>query len=531
MKRKLLSSMTALIALLASSCSSELVLDGYPGNETGSEEWVDVSFAISPESAQAVTRATRAGEDEAQKPKGPGFKQTVGRGSKIDMLVYAVYEKDSVENEETHLKEVSYTLLTQYGQGIIKANPNTNIPDGFPETAGNGQTIVYDPFGINDSGTDKNETNSNSYKITLRLMRGKEYSIAFWAQSSQTDAYNTSNLEKVTVSYAGAVNNDELRDAFCKVENFTLGADGSSREVILTRPFAQINVATTGADYYNIATNVNPNRWVAYSEIKLGGVAQSMNVVTDQIDGSTDNLTDVTFKRNIIPAYMYYKGEDDKDGNVKDVGTFLKERRETTKKDENFKSTIIDNEEFLYVKLNPKAAGETGITFEDYTEKYPTIGEDGKYLTETFKYLSMCYVLVPAGELTKKPDYDAPNANEDQDYKDPYTSSTLSSLEVKFAEQATGYEAFPPVKLTQVPVHRNWRTNILGGLYNKDVPTDEDPDDPNSVFKLPVIMVDKDVTFDGEYNNPDANDENWTQNPDQSDEGNTGDEEGEEENE
>ena len=520
MKRKLLiRCMMAAAALLTVSCTSDdLALEGGSPNKASGEE-VEVTFSVSTETAQAVTRATRA--DETKK-KGPGFMQTVGRGSKVDMLIYAVYEKDGD----------NYVLLKQYGDGKIPSELEDST--AFEDKASHeGQTIVYNPFGMTDIVDGEN--NSKSHNITLRLMRGKEYCIAFWAQSSRTSAYITSNLEKVQVKYDEAKNNDELRDAFCKVENFTLGADGSSRTVVLTRPLAQINVGTTGADYKRILESRTPNRFVAYSEITLSGVAQYMNVVTDEIivteknaDGEEKDLTTTaTFTRSVIPAYM--------NG---DLDAFKKAITGTDNDAETDAAAETDNtkEEYLYIDLN----GDGKIS--GYVTEYPTVDATTKQAnTETFKYLSMCYVLVPA-TATSKPNYNATDENtknadevdnaddedKEDDVIDPYTSSTLKSVEIKFAETEAGTIGFPPVKLTWVPVHRNWRTNILGGLYDKKIPND-DEEDPNSVFKLPCILVDKDVTYDGDYHNYPNGD--WTENPDQSSKGNAEEGEGDDEEE
>ena len=87
----------------------------------------------------------------------------------------------------------------------------------------------------------------------------------------------------------------------------------------------------------------------------------------------------------------------------------------------------------------------------------------------------------------------------------------------------------PRISLTNVPVHRNWRTNILGGLAWIKDPTDPDPDpedpdeptppdgpdDPTSVFKFTNILVSEDPLFFGDYNTEDrGNNNTWFQNPD-----------------
>lgn len=489
MKRKLFWCMTALTALVVTSCSSELALEGVPNNGVDGEE-VEVTFSVSAMNSHAVMRA------DNDQLKGPGFWQrSVGKGRNIDMLIYAVYEKEGDE----------YTLLTQYG---------SEIPSVFSDSKaltmkdGNGENYKHEGQTILDVSQTLQKGESET--ITLRLMRNKQYHIAFWAQSSETTAFNTDDLEKVQVIYKDAseevqatkdsLNNDELRDAFCKVESFTVSAEAPTRDVILTRPMAQINMGTTGADYNFVMKE--KLRTFTQSRIRLYGVAQYLNVVTDEVDDS--QLKDsVDFGFNVIPAYINRKANKE--------------------------------EEFLVVDLD-----NDGITDGDndiYREKYPTLDEDGSFLTETFKYLSMCYVLVPASVK----EGDIPKDQQE------YTSSVLKGIKVWLAQTKIGEnnvlygmeaeydnarvaDPYKSIDLQFVPVHRNWRTNILCGLY-KGIPDENDPkdpndpddpngpddpsdddDDPTSIYKTPYVLVHLDADYYGEWSNPNAGaEDDWKQ--------------------
>lgn len=500
MKRKLLiRCMMAAAALLTASCTSDdLVLEGGSLNGVNDEE-VEVTFSVSAESVQASTRAD--GGETIDGIGGPGrWQNYIGKGKEIDLLIYAVYEE--VKDADGNVK---YNLLEQYGQGYMKYAEGTTTPiTEFPANLGKiedhkGQTIynVGDVFKKDAKG---------SVELTLRMMRNRTYHIAFWAQNSQTDAYDTHDLQEVKVNYktvneadeeVDPKNNDELRDAFCKVEILSITENSGSRSVVLTRPFAQINVGTTGADYKRV---IEKGRTVTHSKIELKGVAQYFNVVEDNVIVDEDHhpLTTVTFDFNKIPAYIKLESiptpapeKTYEDGYVKD-------------------DKLQKGEEFLKINLDHNNAD-----LKPYKTTYPTIEINNNtrtFLTETFKYLSMCYILVPS-DKTVIPDYTKKDGNTTTD---PYTSSTLKSVTLEIAETQTNGEANKAnsrqsIKgLQNVPVHRNWRTNILCGLHDKNPGDLGQDDDPTSIWGATAISVTIDSYFNGEYNTTDEGD-TWNQ--------------------
>ncbi len=86
--------------------------------------------------------------------------------------------------------------------------------------------------------------------LSLRLVAGKTYEIIFWAQNPSCPDYTFSPSDKtITVKYdnAPAANaTGNTRDAFSASRSFTVTASGQAinETIILTRPFAQINVGT-----------------------------------------------------------------------------------------------------------------------------------------------------------------------------------------------------------------------------------------------------------------------------------------------
>ena len=82
--------------------------------------------------------------------------------------------------------------------------------------------------------------------VKLRLVRGENYDVVFWAQAPNAPYTLDKTAGTLTVATEGQAN-DELRDAFYGVWTGTPVA--TPQDVTLTRPFAQINVLTTADDW------------------------------------------------------------------------------------------------------------------------------------------------------------------------------------------------------------------------------------------------------------------------------------------
>ena len=156
---------------------------------------------------------------------------------------------------------------------------------------------VYDGNGALLGTMDKTETVTFPYSLSLPLAKGQDYTILFWAQDSDCQAYNTDNLKNVVVDYTtNATNNDETRDAFYAAVNVHVTGGPQKVEVVLNRPFAQVNVAVPQAEWQRaIDAGVN--------------VSQSSVVFTQEvakkIDLSTGNVSEyasVQYTAEAIPT-------------------------------------------------------------------------------------------------------------------------------------------------------------------------------------------------------------------------------------
>ena len=389
-----------------------------------------VTFIIQQESQAGGTRA-----DEKQ----PAPTGTIGRATKVDVLIYAVYEKQG---------DGPYMITKN--KDLIKGS---TVNDFDVET---GQNAI--DYANHESPT----------KITLLLEGNKTYKVAFWAQNKDSKAFDTRNLEKVEVKYektegnkkVNFLNNDELRDAFCAVSD-DITDDGRTHTITLRRPLAQINVGTAGWDYEGAAI-LRPSA-VGYtkSKITLKGVARYYNVLEgktleqNELTNDEQATTDVTFDYGTIPAFMNITQE------------------QWDKKSEKYKPFKPEEgkEEFLIVDLD----GKDGIigykNYEDYLNAKKSMLSAGKDFsindetlnTETFKYLSMCYVLVPEAFVS-------PAVGNTQNTSENVTSGAVLS-EVEFTTKGdeivnedgtTANEIMKSFNIKNVPVQKNWRTNILG---------------------------------------------------------------------
>lgn len=399
-------------ALLLAAACMETGLEGpRPEQEAGI-----VSVRLQIQNQGILTKADGAASDTPL--------PHISDGTKANQLILAVYSSDSEKG--------TYTPSNHKGKVTVQ-----NVEDDAYTSAweDNQMTLTF-----KNSGAFTGEENGLTLKI--RVEGGKYYKLVCWAQNSECKAFNTEKLTQVYVDYSKVKNNDELCDAFCKASE-PFNSEAKSLTVVLRRPFAQINVGTAGWDYEGAAI-LKPGP-VTYTEsaITLFGVAQCYDVLngTAVVNKEIENqkLMDVTFDYATIPAFYNIPPEDNG----------------------KFNYSPYDNEEYLRI-----LDGKPYVGWDDYKswsikEQNGTLeGSDADpFDTETFKYLSMCYVLVPETSSNNGATLDvsfmirginndnSDNTTDDGD-GDGYTYFMGKTGEV--------------FTLKNVPVQKNWRTNIVG---------------------------------------------------------------------
>ena len=424
---------TVVAALLTTACERELWNEAWADDS----DYVAVTFTIQPEDGSPLTRAEA--EDDPAKPAGNvNYKERhISDGTKADVLVYAVYDEDGV-------------LLPEFGQ-VNRGEASCLLPDGTK--LGEGQTLV--------------DVATFPVKITLNVKRDKTYKFAFWAQNSTCKAYDVHDLTKVQIHYteiessdvnasnpnaSTTPNNDEMRDAFCKVEELKITSKALNNRVIyLYRPLAQINVGTTGYDYETVVQDEAMN--YAYTRIQIASAPRYLNVVEDKIDidKTQDNYSVLEYGWALMPAYTnaeWAEANPEQEWSTTDAEMFNEIKAGNAISSGNLQKTYAW-EEFLKVKLyDDSEESEEYMPLDGKYRKYAGLKDNNK-LTETFKYLSMCYVLAPNNT--------------------PSEQNTFDRVRVWIAKDKDGLDEKPIVDITQVPATRNWRTNIVGNVLTTDV--------------------------------------------------------------
>ena len=177
-------------------------------------------------------------------------------------------------SDGTGAKKLVYAVYNAEGE-LIETIANADV---------NGQIVDNSAF---DNGLTEN--------VTITLAKGQQYTVAFWAQDPNCTAYTTTDLKNVMVNYVG-LNNDETRDAFFKAETFTVTGN-TAIDVVLKRPFAQINVGVYKTDW---EAAVKSGIEIKESSVVIKNAATSINLLTGEVGAETTDVK-VSYSSEAIP--------------------------------------------------------------------------------------------------------------------------------------------------------------------------------------------------------------------------------------
>ena len=188
-------------------------------------------------------------------------------------------------------------VLIETDQELSTISFKVNTPELSTRAYSDGSTVtrlqyaVYDANGkILPALTETDEYINGVAYVELQLVTGNKYSVIFWAAAPNAPYAVDFEEKTMTVNYNNALCNDEKRDAFFAYKEFTV--DGSqTEELILKRPFAQLNIGT--ADY----TLAEKAGYVpTTSTVTVKNAFSTLDLATGTVSGETE----VTFKENDI---------------------------------------------------------------------------------------------------------------------------------------------------------------------------------------------------------------------------------------
>ena len=330
--KKILFYATAMASmLLAFACQKETISPAAQGGDV-----VTATFTIQTPGVPGTKAVTSADQ------------LSVGDGRAADNLVFAVYDENG--DELVDLRQ---------GDWVNKIGDNQNV-------------IKFD-----NSETPKTT-------ITVKLVRGKEYSFVCWAQNEAATCYDFKDMKNIGISYAdyNAANND-LRDAFyAYAKTNGVVTENFSQTITLARPFAQVNVGTTD-----------------FVEAKKAGL-------------EIDNLYSTVTVKNAATSLETFTGK----ASAPVAATF-------------------------------EYAHAVAPEFDLVINKNKVVNDPKVAIADKYGWLAMNYVLVADGS-------------------DNGLSSALAEVSFELREGAGTVLASYDVP--NVPVQRNYRTNIVGGLLTAE---------------------------------------------------------------
>ena len=199
----------------------------------------------------------------------------------------------SCSNDELDVVQSGNEAQVSFSLGLEGGIATRAISDGL--TANRLVYAVFDEEGNRITTIAKVDKDAN-FPTTenITLAKGQTYKVAFWAQNSATSAYVLDDEMNLTIDYTNSANNDEKRDAFFKTVEFTVNGNQTIK-VELKRPFAQINVGVTKADWdAAVASGIT----VKQSSVVIKNAATELNL----LDGTVSGETEVSYELANIPS-------------------------------------------------------------------------------------------------------------------------------------------------------------------------------------------------------------------------------------
>lgn len=188
-----------------------------------------------------------------------------------------------------------------------------SIPDGaVTKSYGDGQfdakNVIIGVF--DENGVEKFrknfvwEKNVFEQEIQIRFIMGKKYQLVLWAQYG--DAYGdprTMSLDEIKLDYS-ASNREELDAFYAHVPVFEVRQD-FKKSIVLTRPFAQLNFATTIGDMDESVSDLDMTGLENKAVVTITNVANTLNLFTGETSFVSDEEAEGEKGKVVIPATAF----------------------------------------------------------------------------------------------------------------------------------------------------------------------------------------------------------------------------------
>ena len=213
------------------------------------------------------------------------------------------------------------------GEETIEVFFATNLADLGTRAYDNGTNVTTLRYFVCDnagnilnnlSDTIVEDDKDGKFSFSLNLIKSMEYNIYFWAHSG---AYTISEEGVVSINYTNDAgenivnaNNGDL-DAFYAAVNIPAGKAGTTQNVSLTRPFAQLNALTSDgaeilkndvAGYANITSSATVEGVYSQFDLRNGAVTGEEQTVTFVADVIPTGKGEATLKENHTYLSMNY---------------------------------------------------------------------------------------------------------------------------------------------------------------------------------------------------------------------------------
>lgn len=151
-----------------------------------------------------------------------------------------------------------------------------------------------------------------SQQVTLDLVPGQEYQVVFFADSkaAESNGYTyTESAASLSITYDDVQINDDIYDAFYKIVPGITTKTSSTTPIVLTRPFAQINIGTKGLNSSIVAPCIE--KYTTEFTLAATNLADGVSFLngkpsyTAATKGFTKTVTDLTATKALALTDKY----------------------------------------------------------------------------------------------------------------------------------------------------------------------------------------------------------------------------------